>query len=82
MKIKLTNQEGKEILFYSYDIIERIRELNNALLETYPECASFCVAIDNVIAQYGEVKDIGFWNRNGKYKEDLEIVDATEMHYS
>ena len=49
MKIKLTNQEGKEVLFYSYDIIERIRELNNALLETYPECSEFCIKIEEVI---------------------------------
>lgn len=79
MKIKLTNQEGKEVLFYSYDVIEQIRELNNELLNTYPECASFCIAIENVIAQYGEVKDIGFWDINGEYKENLQIVDEREL---
>ena len=53
MKIKLTNQEGKEVLFYSYDIIERIRELNNELFKTYPECASFCIKIEEIInAEY------------------------------
>lgn len=48
MKIKLIEPTGERV-FYSEDIIQRISEINHELIETYPECISFCIKIEEVI---------------------------------
>ena len=48
MILKLTDTTGERV-FYSEDIIQRISEINHELMETYPECAEFCLKIDEVI---------------------------------
>ena len=42
-------ENGIERVFYSQDIIEKIRSVNNELLEQYPECGEYCKAIEEVL---------------------------------
>ena len=42
---------GKEMVLYSSDVIEKIRELNGLLVRTYPECAHICAQIEKVIRE-------------------------------
>ena len=48
MILKLTDTAGERV-FYSEDIIQRISEINQKLMETYPECAEFSKKIEEVI---------------------------------
>lgn len=48
MILKLTDTTGERI-YYSADVIQRIREINHELMETYPECAEFCLKIEELI---------------------------------
>lgn len=40
---------GIERVFYSEDVIQRIWEINQKLMETYPECSEFCLKIEEAI---------------------------------
>lgn len=49
MILKLTDTTGEQI-YYSEDVINRIRELNQELMETYPECIEYCIKIEEVLS--------------------------------
>lgn len=42
-------ENGEQRVFYSEDVIERIRELNQELMETYPECTEYCLKMEKTI---------------------------------
>ena len=48
MKIKLI-EPTRERVFYSENVIQKISEINHELMVTYPECAEFCLRIEEVI---------------------------------
>lgn len=54
MILKLIDTTGEKI-YYSQDIIAQIRAVNNVLMETYPECAEFCIKIEEIINECNRI---------------------------
>ena len=48
MILKLIDTTGERV-YYSEDVIEKIREINHELIDVYPETAEYCKKIEEII---------------------------------
>ena len=44
-------KDNEQTVFYSADVIQKIKEINHELEEVYPECGEYCKRIEEVISE-------------------------------
>ena len=42
-------KDNEQTVYYSADVIEKIREINHELIDVYPETAEYCKKIEEII---------------------------------